>query len=117
PAEETEPAAAPPAAGAKARAATPARPRATLARGLDALASGQYGRAVQELEAVLRASPANHGALHALGEAEFQQGHYDRALASARRAVSLAPKVAGYRVLLGDVCMQLRRYREATDTY
>jgi serine/threonine-protein kinase len=109
-------AAAEPEPAPKARAAA-AKARPTLSRGLDALAAGQYGRAAQELDAVLRATPNNHAALHGLGEAEFQLGHYDRALSNARKAVSLAPRVAGYRILLGDVCMQLHKYREATDTY
>jgi tetratricopeptide (TPR) repeat protein len=97
--------------------AAAAKANAALTRGLDALAAGEYLRAVQELEASLKQSPLNHGALHALGEAEFQLGHHDRALASVRRAVGLAPKVAGYRVLLGDILIKLHRYREAVDVY
>ena len=69
----------------------PARGRKALARGMQALNSGEYMRAVQELENACQASPRDPEALRALAEAEFELARYGRALGHARKAAMLAP--------------------------
>ena len=95
----------------------PARGRKALARGLAAVSSGEYQRAVQELEIATAALPSSHEALRALAEAEFELARYPRALTHARKAASLAPRDARTRSLLGDAYFKLRRYREAAEAY
>ena len=63
------------------RPSIPAKGRKALARGMQALNSGEYMRAVQELENACQASPRDHEALRALAEAEFELARYGRALA------------------------------------
>jgi serine/threonine-protein kinase len=54
----------------------PVKGRKALARGLQALSSGEYMRAVQELESACQASPRDPEALRALAEAEFELARY-----------------------------------------
>ena len=93
------------------------RGKRSLARGLQALASGEYMRAIQELEGAVESSPSHHEAFGALAEAEFELARYGRALAHARRAATLAPRNPSYRVLVGDACFKLQRLREAAEAY
>jgi serine/threonine protein kinase len=95
----------------------PGRARRALSRGVEALRSGEYILAVQELEIALLATPSSHEAVKALAEAEFELARYGRALAHARKAVALAPKDAPSRALLGDAYFKLRRYKDAGDAY
>jgi tetratricopeptide (TPR) repeat protein len=111
------PASRPAAPAAPGPAVDPARGKKALSRGLQALGSGEYIRAVQELETASQASPRDHEALRALSEAEFELARYGRALTHARKAVSLAPREARYRLLVGDNYFKLRRYREAAEAY
>jgi serine/threonine protein kinase len=98
-------------------AADPARARRALGRGVEAMRTGEYMLAVQELEGALLAAPSSPEVLKALAEAEFELARYPRALAHARRAVSLAPKDAPTRALLGDAYFKLRRFKEASEAY
>jgi hypothetical protein len=88
-----------------------------LTSGLAALESGEYMRAVAQLEEVAQASPHNHEALGALAEAEFELARYAFAVNHARRAVTFAPRNARYQALLGDSLFKLRRFREASRAY
>jgi serine/threonine protein kinase len=106
-----------PAVRAASQPADPARGKKALARGLSALSSGEYMRAVQELEAAAAADPQSPWALRALAEAEFELARYGRALTHARKAASLAPREAGIRALVGDASFKLRRYRDAAESY
>jgi Flp pilus assembly protein TadD len=94
-----------------------ARGRKALARGMQALNTGEYMRAVQELENACQASPRDPEALRALAEAEFELARYGRALGHARKAAMLAPREARFRMLVGDSLFKLRRYKEAADAY
>jgi serine/threonine-protein kinase len=95
----------------------PGRARRALTRGLEALRSGEYMLAVQELEVAVLAAPSSHEAVKGLAEAEFELARYGRALAHARKAASLAPKDAPTRALLGDAYFKLRRYKDAGEAY
>jgi serine/threonine protein kinase len=106
-----------PAARAASPAADPARGKKALARGLSALSSGEYIRAVQELETAAAADPQSPWALRALAEAEFELARYGRALTHARKAAVLAPREAGIRALVGDASFKLQRYRDAAEAY
>jgi hypothetical protein len=88
-----------------------------LASGLSALESGEYMRAVAQLEEVAQASPHNHEALGALAEAEFELARYAFAVSHARRAAALSPRNGRYQALLGDSLFKLRRFREASRAY
>ena len=72
---------------------------------------------MQELEIALLASPSSQEALKALAAAEFELAHYSRALAHSRRVVSMAPKDASSRALLGDAYFKLKRFKEASEAY
>jgi serine/threonine-protein kinase len=103
--------------GAANMSVDPARGRKALARGMQALNSGEYMRAVQELENACQASPRDPEALRALAEAEFELARYGRALGHARKAAMLAPRDARFRMLVGDSLFKLRRYKEAADAF
>jgi serine/threonine protein kinase len=93
------------------------RGKRALASGLSALESGEYMRAVAQLEEVAQASPHNHEALGALAEAEFELARYAFAVSHARRAAALSPRNGRYQALLGDSLFKLRRFREASRAY
>jgi Flp pilus assembly protein TadD len=98
-------------------APAPAHGKRGLASGLSALESGEYMRAVSQLEEVAQAAPHNHEALGALAEAEFELARYAFAVNHARRAAALAPRNGRYQALLGDSLFKLRRFREASRAY
>jgi hypothetical protein len=98
-------------------AVDPARGRRALSRGMEALRTGEYMLAVQELEVALQATPSSPEVLKALAEAEFELARYPRALGHARRAVEVAPKDGPIRALLGDAYFKLRRFKEASESY
>ncbi len=95
----------------------PGRGRRALSRGVQALRTGEYILAVQELEVAVLAAPSSHEALKALAEAEFELARYSRALGHARKAASLAPKDASTRALIGDAYFKLRKFKDALESY
>ena len=65
----------------------------------------------------LAADSRSHAALSGLSDVQFERGAYAQALEFARRAVALAPKIAGYRMQLGDASFKVLRYPEAREAY
>ena len=91
--------------------------KGTWEDGVVALSLGQVERAVEVLEAAVRAEPHNAAALHHLGVAYARQGRCDESIAVLGRAISLAPRDAAAHFDLGEVYRQLGRASEARQAY
>lgn len=74
-------------------------PRVLMARTL--MAAGRFDEASDYLDALIKQRPNCHQAFSALAEVRYQAGDPDRAVLTARRAILIAPKTAGYHRQLG----------------
>jgi serine/threonine-protein kinase len=84
-----------------------------VASGNSKLAAGQLAEARNAFERAVTADSASHAALAGLAEVAYNESEYTRAVLAAKRAISLAPKVAAYRMLLGKSFYKLLRYEDA----
>jgi serine/threonine protein kinase/Tfp pilus assembly protein PilF len=84
-----------------------------VAEGNAALAAGRFAAASAPFQRALAADPAAHAAHAGLSEIAYNQGDFQRAVQMARRAVALAPRVAGYRMTLAKAYYKLSRYDDA----
>jgi tetratricopeptide (TPR) repeat protein len=78
-----------------------------------ALASGRFGAAGAQFQRAIAADGTAHAAHAGLAEVAYNQGDFPRAALAARRAVSLAPRVAAYRMILAKAYYKVLRYDDA----
>lgn len=94
-----------------------ADPARLTQRAKAAINQGRYGEAQALLESALAHNPRNAAAHAGLALLYFDRGEYTAAAKRGRRAVTLAPKNATYRMRLGDAYYKSFRYREALEHY
>ena len=107
-------------AGARPRAPTPrdpAKAKALVARGQQALTAGRATQAEKEFREAVDADPDNVEALAGRAEAEFENAKYEAALRSARAATRKNGRVARYHSLVGTAAYKLNRFDEALKAY
>jgi serine/threonine protein kinase len=95
----------------------PAKAKALVARGQQALVAGRATQAEKEFREAADADPENVEALAGRAEAEFENAKYDAALRSARAATRRNGRVPKYHVLVGTAAFKLGRYDEAMKAY
>jgi tetratricopeptide (TPR) repeat protein len=78
---------------------------------------GQYEKAAEEYQHVLKSSPKDVKAWANLCDVELHLKHIQRAIGAGKKAISLAPNNAKYHALLGDVFFQNNRLDSALDSY
>lgn len=71
--------------------------------------------AQREFESALQARPSDRDALAALARVEIAGGHSAQALALVRGAIERSPANAELHELLGELCLGLKSYPEASD--
>lgn len=84
-------------------------------RGWNAIAGGDYERAVRELERALELAPDEPRALGLLGWAKMLQERYDEALLALQRVLARDPENALARANLGYVCLKKGIFGEAIE--
>ena len=84
-----------------------------VASGNSKLAAGQLAEARNAFERAVTADSGSHAALAGLAEVAYNESEYTRAVLAAKRAITLAPKVAAYRMLLGKSFYKLLRYEDS----
>ena len=95
----------------------PKRAQTEAAKGQAAFKAGRLGEAEAAYHRALAADRSNLTALSGLAELHFEHGDYLKAATFGRRAISLAPKNAKLRILVGDAYFKLVRYDEAREQY
>jgi tetratricopeptide (TPR) repeat protein len=110
------------ASGEVARGMAPAPPRADhlgsstyIERGWTAIASGEYEKAVAELERALELAPGDTQAEGLLGWAQMLLERYDEALFAFQKVLARAPDDALARVNLGYICLKKGIFGEAIE--
>jgi serine/threonine-protein kinase len=84
-----------------------------VTEGNHALAAGRFDEAGAQFQRALAADATAHAAHAGLAEVAYNKGDFQRAVLSAKRAVSLAPKVAAYRMSLAKAYYKIPRYDDA----
>jgi serine/threonine-protein kinase len=84
-----------------------------VAEGNAALAAGRFADAGAPFQRAVTADAAAHAAHAGLSEVAYNQGDFQRAVLTGKRAVALAPRVAGYRMTLAKAYYKLLRYDDA----
>ncbi|MBA3459946.1 MAG: protein kinase [Deltaproteobacteria bacterium] len=84
-----------------------------VAKGNVALAAGQYAEATSAYQRAIAVDSTAHAALAGLADVAFNQGDFERAVLTAKRAVALAPRSAAYRMILAKSLYKIMRYEEA----
>ncbi|MBA2664173.1 MAG: tetratricopeptide repeat protein [Bradymonadaceae bacterium] len=79
---------------------------ASVEQGLEALRSGNYGRAVEVFDTQVRANPSSAAALAGLAEAQMMTGRLSEAQATAQRALDHG-STAGAEALMGEILGRL----------
>ncbi len=81
------------------------------------LADLDFARANESYERALALAPGNAQVLRSSASFAAAMGHFEAALAAARRAVVLDPLARGSHGVLGGVLYSMRRYPEAVSAY
>jgi Flp pilus assembly protein TadD len=85
--------------------------------GQRAIAANAMGRAERAFVRALQHDPHRAAAYAGLGEVYFESGSYAKAVTEAKKAVRRAPRVAKYRMLLGDAYLKVVDLRAAREQY
>lgn len=102
---------------ADARTRDPAEAAQLVAAGNRARDSGRLADARKAFERALALDPRSHAALIGLSDVAFHGGDQARAANYARKAIKLAPRIADYRIRLGDAYFKAFRYEDARAEY
>ena len=79
--------------------------------------AGQVEKAINVFEALLIANPNYVKGWHNLAIARRVQFQHEDALVACRKAIALAPKLAEFRYLEGNICFELGNFDEADVAY
>ncbi len=91
--------------------------RRAIGQGRVHLKAGEFAAAETSFHRALEADARSHEALSGLSEVYFNRAAHQKALSFAKRAVTLAPRRAEYRMQLGDAYFKVLRYDDARGEY
>lgn len=86
-----------------------------LAQARDAVAAGDYSRAIIELEALLRQRPDDADVLNLMGYSQRKAGHAEQALAFYTKALEIEPKHRGANEYLGQLYLEMGKLELARE--
>ena len=72
-----------------------------------ALQAGDYGRAAQLLQTVVKKDPGNADAWNNLGYSERRQNHFEKSLVAYQKALAINPDHRGANEYLGELYLQI----------